>query len=127
MKLDRALTSHVNRYRIIVAIGFIVTVVLVLIFPVKMIGSSTWAYYYGIKNFSHGDFIIDDQLHNAQVYDAQQKGGVLQQYVEIGDNQWALEKAPGYVFYMVPFEWLGIPRWGNILLAASRNNADRHK
>ncbi len=116
MRFKQALILHVNRYRIIVAIGFIVTVVLVLIFPVKMIGSSTWAYYYGVKNFSHGDFVISDQLYTAQINDAQQKGGVLQQYVQISEDKWALEKAPGYVFYMVPFEWLNIPRWGDILL-----------
>jgi hypothetical protein len=117
MTLKRLLAHHVNRYRIIVAIGFIIATALVLAFPVKMIGTSPWAYYYGVKNFSQGNFVIDDQLHTAQVNDARQQGGMLQQYVEIGDNRWALEKAPGYVFYLVPFEWMGIPRWGNIFLA----------
>jgi len=91
--------------------------VIVLIYPVKMIGASPWSFYYGVQNFADGKLVIDDQLHTAQVKDAKQNGGSLQQYVDIGDNQWALEKAPGYVFYLVPFEWAGIPRWGNIVLA----------
>jgi len=82
-----------------------------------MIGASPWAYYYGIQNFADGKLVVDDQLHEEQVNDAKQQGGMLQQYFEIGDNQWALEKAPGYVFYEIPFQKLGIPRWGNVFLA----------
>lgn len=109
--------KNVNRYRLIVAISFVIATALVLAFPVKMFGASPWAYYYGVQNFAEGNLVVDDAVHTAQVNDARQQGGTLQQYMDIGDNQWALEKAPGYVFYLVPFQWLGIPRWGNIVLA----------
>jgi hypothetical protein len=117
LKIKNIFTKYINIYRIIVAIGFITAMVLILVFPVRMIGASPWAYYYGVKNFADGKFVIDDQLHTSQVNDARQQGGNLMQYVEIGDNQWALEKAPGYVLYLVPFEWMGIPRWGDVVLA----------
>jgi len=109
--------KHINKYRVVVAIGFIIATILTLDFPVKMIGSSPWAYYFGVKNFARGKFVIDDQLYQTQQSEARQMGGILQQYVKINENKWALEKAPGYVFYLVPFEILGIPRWGNIVLA----------
>jgi hypothetical protein len=76
-----------------------------------------WAYYYAAQNFAQGHFTVDTQTHNQQVSEAQQKGGSLIQYVNIGNNKWALEKAPGYNLYLIPFQKLGIPRYGNVLLA----------
>jgi hypothetical protein len=112
------LTQHVNVYRIITVAGFIVAVILVMVIPAQMSGASPWAYYYGVKNFSQGKLIIDNRLLFQEMNEARDQGGVLIQYVKIGENKWALEKAPGYVFYLVPFELMGIPRWGNVLLAA---------
>jgi hypothetical protein len=117
MKIMSLFARHANIYRIIVAVGFIAAMALSLAFPVKMIGASPWSYYYGVRNFAEGKLVVDDRLHAAQVADAKQQGGSLQQYVDIGNNKWALEKAPGYVFYQVPFEWAGITRWGNVVLA----------
>jgi hypothetical protein len=116
--LIKSLIRHINIYRAITAAGFIVAVILVMVVPAQMSGSSHWAYYYGVKNFSEGKLVVSDQLHTQQVREARQQGGMLMQYVKIGDDRWAVEKAPGYIFYLVPFEWLGIPRWGNVLLAA---------
>jgi hypothetical protein len=112
------LTQHVNVYRVITVAGFIVAVILVMAIPAQMSGASPWAYYYGVKNFSQGKLIIDNRLLFQEMNEARDQGGVLIQYVKIGENKWALEKAPGYVFYLVPFELMGIPRWGNVLLAA---------
>jgi hypothetical protein len=116
MEIKEYCARHVTSARLITAVGFIIAVVLVMVFQVRMFGASPWAYYYGVQNFANGQLVIDDTLHTAQQADARDQGGQLMQYVEIGDNQWALEKAPGYVFYLVPFQWLGIPRWGNIVL-----------
>lgn len=118
MELQRIFARHINVYRVIVAIGFIIAVILVFVLPAQMSGASPWAYYYGVKNFSHGKLVIDDQLLFQQMKEAGEQGGVLIQYVKIGTNRWAVEKAPGYIFYLVPFALLGIPRWGNVLLAA---------
>ena len=118
MELKQRLIRQVNVYRVITGVGFIIAMVLVMVIPAQMSGASPWAYYYGVKNFSHGKLVIDDRLMFQQMNDARQKGGVLMQYVKLGVNKWALEKAPGYVFYQVPFEWMGIPRLANVLLAA---------
>jgi hypothetical protein len=117
MNIKSSILAHINIYRVIVAVGIIAASVLSLSISPQMLGHSSWAYYFGVENFSNGDFVIDDALHSGQVAEAKAQGGTLTQYVEISDGQWALEKAPGYVLYMVPFEWLGIPRWGNVFLA----------
>ncbi len=91
--------------------------VLALAVPVNMADPDDWAYYYGVQNFAQEQFTVDSATHSQQVSEAQQQGGQLIQYVNIGDNIWALEKAPGYVLYLIPFELAGIPRWGNVLLA----------
>jgi hypothetical protein len=84
---------------------------------VQMSDPDDWAYYYGVQNFAQGHLTVDSQTHSEQVSEAQRQGGQLIQYYDIGNNKWALEKAPGYVFYMIPFQLLGIPRFGNGLLA----------
>lgn len=104
-------------YRAVSTAAVIVMIAITLAVPVKMFGHSPWANYYGVINFSQGQLVVDETTHEAQVAEAKDLGGTLAQYVEIDDGVWALEKAPGYIFYMVPFELLGIPRWGNILLA----------
>ena len=110
--------SSPNIYRLITAASFIFFVIMVMAIPARMSGASPWAYYYAVKNFSQGKLIISDRELMSDAYDAMQQGGILMQYVKVGDNRWAVEKAPGYIFYMVPFYKLGIPRWGNIVLAA---------
>jgi hypothetical protein len=116
--LRERILRHINVYRIITAAGFITAAILVMAIPARMSGASPWAYYYGIKNFTDGKLTIDNRLMFQQITEARERGGMLMQYVNIGFDKWALEKAPGYVFYEVPFQRLGIPRWGNILLAA---------
>ncbi|OGN98908.1 MAG: hypothetical protein A2Y58_04580 [Chloroflexi bacterium RBG_13_51_52] len=118
MTVKSIVFKHINVYRVITALGLVAAVILVLAITAQMSGASPWAYYYGVKNFSEGKLVIDDQLHNQQVREAGRQGGILVQYVEVSNGRWAVEKAPGYIFYLVPFEWLGIPRWGNVLLAA---------
>ena len=117
MDLKHHLVRHINIYRAITAAGFIVAVILVMVIPAQMSGASPWAYYYAVKNFSQGKLVINNQQLFQEMNDAYRQGGVLIQYVKIGDNRWAVEKAPGYIFYLVPFELMGIPRWGNVLLA----------
>src|SRR4030042_337305 len=110
MTVKSSIFQHLNVYRVITALGLIVAVILVMVVPAQMSGASPWAYYYAVKNFSEGKLVIDDHLHNQQVREARQQGGILIQYVKVGDNKWAVEKGPGYIFYLVPFEWMGIAR-----------------
>lgn len=69
-------------------------------------------------NLSQGRLTVDDALHQQQVSEAQQQGGQLIQYVQLGPDRWAFEKAPGYVYLLIPLYLLGVPQLANILLAA---------
>jgi hypothetical protein len=111
------LTQHVNLNRIIVGIGFIIAMALILATPVQKPDPDDWAYYHGVQNFSHGQFTIDNQTWEREAMETVQQGNILLQYLPIAYNKWALEKAPGYVFYLIPFQKLGFPRYGNVLLA----------
>lgn len=113
----RKLTGFLNIYRVVVAIGFVIAVVLCLVIPAHNNEPDDWAYYYAVKNFSQGKLTVDDYLHFKQEIDAGRQGGMLIQYNRVGFNRWVLEKPPGYVFFLVPFELMGIPRLGNVLLA----------
>ena len=109
--------QHINRYRIIVGIGFIACMVLILATPLQMPDPDDWAYYNGVQDFSQGHFTLDNDGQYQQALYTVQHGGVLLQYLPLENDKWALEKAPGYVFYLVPFQKMGIPRYGNVLLA----------
>ena len=104
-------------YRVIVVIGLLSTVSLSLAIPAHMYDPDDWAYYYAVRNFSQGKLVVDDYLHSQQEIQARQQGGLLIQYNKIAYNKWAVEKAPGYIFFLVPFELMGIVRWGNVVLA----------
>ncbi len=111
------LGQYFNRYRIIVGASFIISIALILATPLQMPDPDDWAYYNGVRNFSQGHFTVDSYTLYQQAAEIGQKGGWLIQYLPIEKNKWALEKAPGYVFYLVPFEKMGLPRYGNVLLA----------
>jgi hypothetical protein len=111
------LTQHINLNRIIVGIGFVIAMALVLATPIQMPDPDDWAYYYGVQNFSQGHFTVDNFIQYKQAMETGRQGNLLLQYLPIAYNKWALEKAPGYVFYLIPFQKLGLPRYGNVLLA----------
>ncbi|MHB8104394.1 MAG: hypothetical protein ACYDG5_02520 [Dehalococcoidales bacterium] len=109
--------QHFNIYRVIVGIGFIISMVLILVTPLQMPDPDDWAYYRGVQNFSQGHFTVDNQTQRLQALETIHHGGILLQYLPLEPNKWALEKAPGYVFYLVPFQKMSIPRYGNVILA----------
>lgn len=111
------LRQHITIYQAIVGVGFITAMTLVLTAPVQMPDPDDWAYYYGTKNFSQGDFTLNNYQIYRESMETQQQGGVLLQYLQLEPGKWVLEKAPGCIFYLVPFYKMGIPRWSNVLLA----------
>jgi hypothetical protein len=117
ISIYKRFSKYITIYRLIVAIGFIVAMVLILVAPLQMPETDDWAYYYGVKNFSQGHLTIDDATLYQEALETQQHGSFLVQYLPVTYNKWALEKAPGCVFYLVPFYKMGIPRWSNVLLA----------
>jgi len=111
------LKQHINTYRIIIGAGFVIAMALVLTTPVQKPDPDDWAYYYGVRNFSQGHFTIDNQTLYQQAMETWRQGGILLQYLHIDHNKWALEKSPGAVFYLIPFQKVGVPRYSNVLLA----------
>jgi hypothetical protein len=109
--------QYTNWYRLVVGLGFIIATVLSLTAPVPMPYPDDWAFYYGVENFSRGQLTIDRTTLYTEAWEAAQHKGWLAQYLQVGDNRWALEKSPGYIFYLVPFYKMGIPRGGNIALS----------
>jgi hypothetical protein len=109
---------HLNVYRIIVGVGFIAAAALVLATPVQLPDPDDWANYLGVRNFSQGKLTVDGYTVYMQSKEVGSKGGVLLQYLPVdkSNKKFALEKAPGYIFYLVPFYKAGLVRWGNILL-----------
>jgi hypothetical protein len=111
------LKHHITLNRTIVGAGFIIAMALILATPLQMPDPDDWAYYHGVRNFSEGHLTVDNHAQYEQALDTIHQGGTLLQYLPIKYNKWALEKAPGCVFYLVPFEKMGVPRYGNVLLA----------
>jgi hypothetical protein len=111
------LRQHIFINRAIVGVGFIIAMVLILATPLQMPDPDDWAYYHGTINFSEGHLTVNNFTQYQQALYTIEHGGILLQYLPLKYNTWALEKAPGYVFYLVPFEKLGISRYGNVLLA----------
>jgi hypothetical protein len=111
------LRRHITLNRAIVGAGFIIAMVLILATPLQMPDPDDWAYYHGVRNFSDGHLTVDNYAQYQQALDTLEQGGMLLQYIPLEYNKWTLEKAPGYVFYLVPFEKIGLPRYGNVLLA----------
>jgi hypothetical protein len=105
-------------YRFLALAGFIVAVALVLAVPDHFKEPDDWAYYYAAENLSQGRLTIDNNLHQQQVAEARQLGGQLIQYVQISDTEWAFEKAPGYIYFLIPFYVVRVPQLANIVLAA---------
>lgn len=76
-----------------------------------------WAYAFAIENFCQGRWVVTDEEAAAGRMDARLQGGHMTQYVNVGPNRWALEKAPGFPLLAVPFRWLGAPQLTNSVLA----------
>jgi hypothetical protein len=115
--LRRRAIPYITFSRIIVGIGFVIAMALVLAAPVQMPDPDDWAYYHGVHNFAQDQFTINNQTEYREAMETVRHGNILLQYLPIAYNKWALEKAPGYVFYLVPFQKIGLPRYGNVLLA----------
>ncbi|HTY81217.1 MAG TPA: glycosyltransferase family 39 protein, partial [Dehalococcoidales bacterium] len=109
--------TRITVYQYVVIFGCVVAMALALAVPIYFAEPDDWTYYYAVQNFARGQFTIDNQTHLLQLNEVRSRGGQAIQYWNIGNNRWALEKAPGFVFYMVPFKLAGIPRGGNVLLA----------
>jgi hypothetical protein len=105
-------------YRTITALGVILAFSITLIIPQHMRENSDWSFQYAVQNFSQGRFTVDGITIGHQADEANQYGGLLSQYVLLGDDRWALTEAPGYIFYLLPFYYIHATEIGNLVLAA---------
>jgi hypothetical protein len=105
-------------YRTITALGVVLAFFLTLIIPQHMRESTDWSFQYATQNFSQGRLVVDSITIGIEEAEAYKYGGVLSQYVLVGDNRWALTEAPGYIFYLLPFYYIHAPELGNLVLAA---------
>lgn len=103
-------------YRLLTCLGFGAAAILALAFPYRMHRPDPWAYYYAVRNFARAEFVVSDARHAYQSLEAKALGGHLDQYVRLEEDRWALEKAPGFPLFVVPFYWLGLPRAANVVL-----------
>jgi len=104
-------------YRSITALGVVLAFLLTLLIPQHMREGSDWSFQYATQNFSRGHLTEDGITIGLEESEAHQFGGILSQYVLVGDNRWALTEAPGYIFYLLPFYYIQAPELGNLLLA----------
>ena len=105
-------------YRSITALGVILAFLLTLLIPQHMREGSDWSFQYATQNFSQGHLTEDGITIGLEESQASQYGGILSQYVLVGNNRWALTEAPGYIFYLLPFYYIHAPELGDLVLAA---------
>ncbi len=105
-------------YRSITALGVVLAFLLTLLIPQHMREGSDWSFQFATQNFSEGHLTEDGVTIGLEESEAHQFGGILSQYVLVGDNRWALTEAPGYIFYLLPFYYIHAPELGSLLLSA---------
>ena len=89
--------------RMVAIAGVLVAIIIAFSVPHEMFGSDSWAYYYAVENFSNGDLAVSDSLYQQQSAEVEKEGSYHWQYVQTDDGKWAIEKPPGYIFFLVPF------------------------
>lgn len=115
------LYSRVNLYRLVAAL----TVALVLILVLKTVHNprevrmrDPWTYVLAIENFARGQWVVTgDELSDGRMQIRLLGGMGDVMYANVGEDRWALRKAPGYPLLAVPFHWLGQARLANAVLA----------
>jgi len=98
-------------------LAFVIAQFVVLTVPLKMYEPDDWGFQYAANNFAQGHLTLTGEQYAWQSQEVWNAGGQLSGYAKVGDNRWALTRAPGYAFYLVPFERAGIPQLGASILS----------
>lgn len=80
-------------YRTVTALGLVLAFFFILVIPQHMRESTDWSFQYATQNFSHGRFTEDGITIGLEEAEAYKYGGILSQYVVVGDQRWALTEA----------------------------------
>lgn len=98
-------------------LAFVVAQLVVLLVPLKMHEPDDWGFKYAARNFASGQLTLNDEQYVRQYYEVADAGGQFWSYGSVGGGHWAFTMAPGYAFYIAPFERAGIPQLGASLLS----------
>jgi hypothetical protein len=104
-------------YRIAAIAAFIIAQIIVLAIPMKMQEPGDWTYRYGSENFAAGQLTISDSRYIEESQAVWDSFGQLLGYARVGDDKWGLTVAPGYIFFLTPFQAAGIPKMAASLLS----------
>jgi hypothetical protein len=104
-------------YRVAALAAFLLAQFLVLSIPMKMQEPFDWSFQYAARNFAQGEIAVEDSRFVSDSQEIWRMGGQLSGYSQLPDSRWGLTSAPGYAFYLVPFQALGTPGFGNTLLS----------
>jgi len=104
-------------FRAVALLAFLIAQLLVLAFPIELYEPDDWGFRHASSNFAHGQVTITSEQYTRQSQETWDAGGLLLSYANIKDDCWAFTQAPGYVFYLVLFEYLGSPQLGASLLS----------
>ena len=108
---------HPWLYRGAALLAFIIAQIAVLSVPLKMQEPDDWAFRYAAQHFAHGQLTIEDSQFVLDSQEIWQHGGQLICFGKVPGNRWALTWAPGYAFYLTPFEAAGIPWLGASIIS----------
>jgi len=104
-------------YRSLALLVFLIAQFLVLVLPQKMQEPGDWGFQYAARNFAQGYVVLTDEQYIEQSWGAWDEGGLLLGYAGVKEHSWAFTGAPGYAFYLAPFERIGAPWLGASLLS----------
>ena len=90
--------------------GFAALCLLVLTTGAALLEPDDYAYRASIVALSHGQVLLSTAQYQALAHQLGSGTGIVQ-WVHLPDGRWISEKNPGYPFFAVVFQVLGVLRW----------------
>ena len=125
---DETAIASTNARRIgvaetLVAVAFFVVLCVAALIPAtKLMEPDDHAYRASIVALSHGHVTLSASQYQALGSElggsGTGKGAAIQQWVHLGSGRWVSEKNPGYPFFAVPFQLLGLLRFAPLFYGA---------
>ncbi len=107
-------------YRVLSILLFLLPLFIAFFFPHdqrRLRMPDPWGYEVATQKFSQGDWTLTNEQVTQARSNVRLRGGSLDQYVPVNEEQWVFRQSPGYPLMLAPFYRLGIPRVANLLLA----------
>jgi hypothetical protein len=107
---------HAWLYRALALLGVLAALLALALVRQHLVEPDEFSFRFAARGFVHGQLVINDAAFQAANQEAAAQGGQYLRYVNAAPGRWAFEHAPGYVFFLLPFEAAGLPWLGNVLL-----------